>query len=113
MSDIKEFDRTDLANEISAVLMEVHQDGSDPIYTPAQLVEVLQAFSAVLANALVEHQRVEIHELGVFKLQKRAPEKGVTPTGQIWETPERLKVTFHAAPALTRIVSERTGVPAF
>lgn len=112
MSDIKEFDRTDLANEISARLKDT-QDGPEPGLTPAQIITVLRVLPAVLADALVEHQRVDIHEHGVYKLSKRAPERGVTPTGQPWETPERMKVTFHAAPALTRIVSERTGVPAF
>lgn len=71
-------------------------------------MDVIELFGQVLAEALAEHGRVEIHEIGVFRLENRAAREGVTPGGEAWETPERKKVEFDAAPALASAISEIT-----
>ena len=65
---------------------------------------------ATLAEALAVHNRADLHDIGVFKLEKRAPRHGNTPDGQPWETPERWQATFDAAPDFADLIeSNRTG----
>lgn len=64
---------------------------------------------AVLAEALAVHRRADLHDIGVFKLEQRAPRHGTTPDGQAWETPERWQATFDAAPDFADLIqSSRT-----
>ena len=108
-----EFDRADLAEAIAARIVVQDQDGLQQKHTTEDIIDVLRAFASCLSDALVEHQRVEIHELGVFRLQPKDADSGNTPDGVAWSTPPRNKVDFDAAPFVCRIVSERTGIPAY
>ncbi len=97
----KEFDRNDLAANIA-----------DRTGIPEDVVmDVLKAIPGVLADALVETSgRVDIHDLGVFRLETRAARKGRNfQTGEIVQIPEHTQVVFNAAPDLTYIIAERTG----
>lgn len=98
-----EFDRTNLTWAIA------QRTGINPYY----IKEVLKGFFAVLPDALVQYERVEIHDGGVFRLETRAPRKGVTPDGDAWEVGERQEIVFHAAPAVNAVVTERTGVETY
>jgi nucleoid DNA-binding protein len=100
-----EFDLTDMATAVAG------KTG----YSAKTCREVLEAFAATLPDALVAHQgRMEFHGLGVFRIEERAPRKGVTPDGQQWEKPnERQEVVFHAAPAINTALTERTGVETY
>ena len=83
-------------------------------YSAKTCREVLQAFSDILPIALVaNHGRIEMHGLGVFRIEKRASRSGLTPDGQLWETSERQEVVFHAAPAVNAAITERTGVETY
>ena len=99
-----EFDRADLAREIA------ERTGHD--FTV--VLDVLKFFPSVLADALVEFEgRAELKDIGVFKLQHRAPRRGVNPNGVPWETPERQSIEFEAAPFLAGIVAERSGLETY
>lgn len=79
-----------------------------------RMLETLKILGSTLADALVQGGgRVEIAGLGVFRLETRAPRKGVTPDGEPWEVGERQEIVFHAAPAVNAVVTERTGVETY
>lgn len=79
-----------------------------------RMLETLKILGATLADALVQGGgRVEIAGLGVFRLETRAPRKGVTPDGEPWEVGGRQEIVFHAAPAVNAILTERTGVETY
>lgn len=109
----KEFDRSDLAQEIAVRSVVADSDGPYQKYTKEDAIELIELFGQVLADALAEHGRVEIHEIGVFRLENRVAREGVTPGGEVWETPERKKVEFDAAPALASAISEITQTPIY
>lgn len=80
-----------------------------------RMLETLKILGSTLADALVEGGgRVEIAGLGVFRVETRAPRKGVTPDGKQWEKPEeRQEIVFHAAPAVNAVLTERTGIETY
>lgn len=100
-----EYDRTDLSYAIA------EHSGLSPV----QAMIVLQALAAVLADALIQGGgRVEVRDLGVFRLEKRAPRKGVTPDGDEWQKPyERQEIVFHASPGINETVTARTGIECY
>lgn len=99
-----ELDRSDLSWMIA------DRTGVDQYWTH----ETLKGLGAVLADALVRGGgRVEIRDFGVFRLETRAPRKGVTPDGEVWEVGERQEIVFHAAPAVNAILTERTGIETY
>jgi nucleoid DNA-binding protein len=98
-----EFDLTDMA------LAAAHKTG----FSQRTCKEVLDAFAELLPDVLAEYGRIEMHGLGVFRIEKRAARSGLTPDGQPWETPERQEVVFHAAPAINTALTERTGVETY
>jgi nucleoid DNA-binding protein len=106
---MQEYDRTDLTNDICARYGEqIFAAGTS--HEAVQLT--LKAISAVLPDALAQHGRVEIHDLGVFHLTKRAPRKGRNfHTGETVEIPAHDEITFNAAPFISEIVEQTTGVP--
>lgn len=108
-----EFDRSDLAEEIAVRSVVTDVDDPYQTFTKEDALELIELFGQVLAEALAEHGRVEIHEIGVFRLENRAAREGVTPSGEAWETPERKKVEFEAAPALASAISEITQTPIY
>lgn len=99
-----EFDRTDLAYAIA------EKTGLSPVEAKV----AIEGLAKVLPDALVGHGgRIEIHGLGVFRLEDRAPRKGAAPGGQPFETGNRQEIVFHAAPVINQIVTERTGVETY
>lgn len=98
----KEVDRTDLSFEIA------EQTG----HSPVAVLDTLKRLGPAIADALVSHNRVEIHGLGTFKLKKRAGRSG-TLNGVAWGTPERLEIVFEAWPSVAEVVATRTGVPTY
>ena len=108
-----EFDRSDLAAEIAARIVAHDGDGLYQKFTSDDVLDIIQRFGEVLAEALAEYSRVEIHEIGVFSLEHRADREGVTPGGESWETPERKKVEFDAAPALASAIAAITESPVY
>jgi len=80
--------------------------------SPVEALETLKHLGPAIADALVSHGRAEIHGFGTFRLEKRAPLKGVL-NGKAWETPERLEIVFEAWPSVAEIVATRTGVPTY
>lgn len=105
---MSEYDRTDLVNDICERYGEqIFAAGT----APEAVMLTLKAISAVLPDALAKHNRVEIHDLGVFHLTKRAPRKGRNfHTGETIEIPAHDEITFNAAPFLSEIVEQTTGV---
>lgn len=97
----KDFDRGDLIRHISAET----GIGEDTC------LEVLRRASSGIAEALVEFERVEIYDLGVFQIEGRKADSGVLPNGETWNAPERLKVVFRPANGLKQIISERRNFP--
>jgi nucleoid DNA-binding protein len=99
----QEFDLTDMA------LAAAHRTG----FSPKACKDVLDAFAAILPEVLAEYGRADLHHIGVFRIEKRAPRSGITPDGQPWDTPERQEVVYHAAPAINTALTERTGVETY
>jgi len=109
-----EFDRSDIARNIVSSLL-IDDDGAQiEKYDVHEIIDVLKSEHSTIADALcVFDGRVEVKDFGTFTLELRAPDSGVDPNGDPWETPERYKVKFKAAPAFLAIIEERTGIPAF
>lgn len=104
MIEVKgEVDRQEVAYEIA------ERSGISPV----EALEALKYMGSVIADYLAVYQRAEIHGLGTFSLERRAPRHGKTPDGAEWETPERLEIVFEAWPTVAQIVAERTGVPTY
>jgi nucleoid DNA-binding protein len=97
-----EIDRTD----ISYVIAE--RSGISPV----EALESLKHLGPAIAGGLVSHNRVEIHGVGTFRLEKRAARRGIL-NGAEWETPERQEIVFEAWPTVAQIVADRTGVPTY
>lgn len=96
-----EFDRGDLVRHIS----------SETGIGEDTCLEVIKRASSAIADALVEFERVEIHDLGVFQIEGRKADSGVLPNGKTWNAPERLKVVFRPANTLKQIISQRRKFP--
>jgi len=97
-----EIDRTDISYVIA-----LHSSLS-----PVAVLETLKRLGPAIADALVSHNRVEIHGFGTFRLEKRAARRGIL-NGAEWETPERMEIVFEAWPTVAEIVATRTGVPTY
>lgn len=112
--DKQEYDLTDLCTDVSAAILDPGQDSTDPKYTPEQVREVLKTAFEQIAVALSDEgfgQRVELHRVGVFALDRRAARAGVLPNGDAWATPERFEIVFRAAPALCADVAAGVDMP--
>lgn len=96
-----EFDRGDLARNIS-------QKTGIPEETCLQVIEWM---AVSIADAIVEFDRVEIHDFGVFTLTNLEADSGSLPDGQPWEAPERLKVVFRPAKVFRDNISRRMLKP--
>ena len=109
-----EFDRSDIARNIVASLL-IEEDGElVEKYDFNEIIDVIKSEHSTIADALcVFDGRVEIKDFGTFTLELRAPDSGVDPDGNPWETPERYKIKFKAAPSFAQIIEERTGIPAY
>lgn len=112
-----EFDRGDLARHISEQTIFTDPHG-EPwpegyIISERDALSVLKIIAGAIPDAIAEFGRVEIKDLGVFTIEHRAPDSGVTPDGDKWETPERNKIVFRAAPAFVKIIEDRTGMAAY
>lgn len=112
-----EFDRGDLARHISEQTLFSDPHG-EPwpegyIISERDALSVLKIISGAIPDAIVEFGRVEIADFGVFTLEHRAADSGVTPDGERWETPERNKIVFRPSPAFKQIIAERTGMAAY
>lgn len=109
--DGHEFDLHDLVSEIAA-RYETAIRNSETVYETVEVV--LKAFAAVLPDALSEFSRAELNQIGVFQIAPRAERKGRNfGTGEVITIPARQKIEYHAAPALSEIVEERTGVDTY
>lgn len=105
-----EFDRMDIVRNIAAGT-EVEGGGQ---LSQDLILEVLKSEHSTIADALcVFDGRVEIKDFGTFTIELRPPDSGIDPNGNPWETPERYKVKFKAAPAFAQIIEERTGISAY
>lgn len=99
-----EFDRTDMAHAIA------ERTGINA----HNVTEVLKALAGVLPDALVQFGgRIEIHGLGVFRLEDRAPRSGNDPHGEPFETGNRQEIVFHASPGINEIITDRTGIETY
>ena len=97
-----EVDRKDLAYTIA------ERTGLSPV----EALETLKHLGPAIADGLVTHNRVEIANVGTFRLEKRAARSG-TLNGAAWTTPERLEIVFEAWPSVAEIVATRTGIPTY
>jgi len=97
-----EIDRKDLAFIIA------ERSGISPV----EALESLKHLGPAIADALVSHGRAEITGFGTFRLEDRAPLKGIL-NGTAWETPQRQEIVFEAWPSVAEIVATRTGVPTY
>lgn len=96
-----EFDRMDMARAISG------RTG----LTVEQAKLAIDGFAKVLPDALVVNGlRIDIYGLGVFRVELQAPRKGVDPQGNPFETGQRQKVVFEAAPAVNSVLANATGI---
>jgi nucleoid DNA-binding protein len=97
----KEFDRGDLARHIA-------ENTGIPEETCLQVIE----WAAIgIADAIVEFDRVEVHNFGVFTVDNVAADSGTLPDGQPWEAPERLKVVFRPAKQFREQIARRMLKP--
>lgn len=113
----EDFDRGDLARYISEQTLFADAHG-EPwpegyIISERDALSVLKIISSAIPDAIAEFGRVEIKDLGVFTIERRAADSGVTPDGERWETPERNKIVFRPSPAFKQIIAERTGMAAY
>lgn len=97
----KKFDRGDLVRHIA------EKTG----IAAAEVAKVVEWVPITIADALVEFDRVEIHEFGVFTLLKRSEDSGVLPNGTEWSAPERLKLAFKPAKAIREQIANRMQLP--
>lgn len=100
----RDFDRGDIARNIA------EKTGLDE----HDVLSVLKALPSTLADALTEFGAVEYIGLGVFHLDERKARKGYDfASRETIEIPERLKVTFQAAPFVCEIVADRRGIDVY
>ncbi len=104
-----EFDRGDLAREIAGRYADQMAGSPEDIATI-----VLKGLGNVLPDALSQFGRIELHGIGTFHLERRAPRKGRDfKTGEQVEIPERQKVIFDASLFVSEVIEQRTGVPTY
>jgi nucleoid DNA-binding protein len=106
----------DLTDLIAQVVAENYPNESlaDSKIIEKALREDLKTFFHKAGLGLVnsEGNRVELHDIGVLKLEHRAARKG-TLKGNAWETPERHEITFTASPKFAELVGEALGTPVY
>lgn len=109
-----EFDLNDLAQQVAAECYTPDGfDDSEEIKKNLKR-DIVCAFRKIgLALVNSEGHRMEIHGIGVFKLEHRAARKGTNPNGVPWETPERHEITFTAAPKFAGLIGEALGSPVY
>lgn len=96
-----EFNRSDLIAEIERRLNGI----------PPTVEGVVHAYAVVLGDALAEFGRVEIVDLGTFKLSRRAEKQSHGFSGEVVVIPEHQKITFKAAPFLKGRAQEGSEIP--
>lgn len=87
-------------NELRQITL--HRTGENP----DTVANITGEFFRVIGEALGVHGRVELHGIGVFSLELRAPRSGTDPNGNTWSTPDRFEIEFSAAPAFAKLVAE-------
>lgn len=96
-----EFDRGDLARHVS-------KNTGIPEETCLQVLE----WAAIgISDGIVEFDRVEVHDFGVFTTKDLQPDSGTLPDGQHWEAPARAKVVFKPAKAFREQLANRLQKP--
>lgn len=109
-----EFDRGDLARHIADQSLTTDEFGDQYFLLDEEAaLAALDKAASGIADALAEFTRMEFHELGVFALEARPERSGIDPQGNPWNTPAGLRVVFRPAPALMRIIAQRTGQPVY
>jgi len=69
--------------------------------TQAQTQDIVQLTLEAISEAIVEEERLELRNFGVFEVKDRAPRKARDPrTGQTMDVPARRVVTFRASPVV-------------
>lgn len=69
--------------------------------TQAQTQDVVQLTLEAISEAIVEEERLELRNFGVFEVKDRAPRKARDPrTGETMDVPARRVVTFRASPVV-------------
>lgn len=69
--------------------------------TQAQTQDIVQLTLEAISEAIVEEERLELRNFGVFEVKDRAPRKARDPrTGETMDVPARRVVTFRASPVV-------------
>lgn len=92
----------DLGDLIRAV--EERTDGTD-----LEIKHIIKTAFELLAEALADERRVELHDVGVFSLQRRKARLYKFGDQEI-EKPEHDKIRFKASPAFADVIWNTTGI---
>jgi len=104
-----DFDRGDLIREINARVGALLAD-----MTAAEIIEtVIHCSNTVVADALTKHGRVEIIDLGTFRLKLRKAKSGTGFDGADFQVPSHMKVSFKASPYVRQRIGEDGGFSVF
>lgn len=77
--------------------------------TQLQTKEIVQKTFNAIVEALVEDERIELRNFGVFEVKRRAPRKARNPrTGEKVSVPEKFVVTFKPGKEMEERVRELT-----
>lgn len=69
--------------------------------TQAQTQDIVQLTLEAISEAIVDEERLELRNFGVFEVKQRAARKARDPrTGETMDVPARRVVTFRASPSV-------------
>lgn len=78
-------------------------------WNPADVTEVLAAFSSVVSTRLVDNDTVSLHGLGTFEVKKKGERLSVNPvSGKRYLVPPKLSPVFKPGGTLKAKIKEMT-----
>lgn len=78
-------------------------------WTPADVTDVLTAFSSVVSARLVDNDTISLHGLGTFEVKKKGERVSVNPvSGKRYLVPPKLSPVFKPGGTLKAKIKEMT-----
>jgi len=70
-------------------------------------LEILNAIIDIITESLIEDEVVNVTGFGRFKINERAPRKGINPaTGKIIQIPKKFVINFKASNIIKKQINE-------